>query len=86
MSKYFVDPSIEFTPYQIYQYVEDFKNGSEHKRLVNLEKYSYVSFELFLFDLAFDSYVVSTLSEASIKYAIHSPIIIKDQAVALNII
>ena len=39
MSKYFVDPSIEFTPYQIYQYVEDFKNGSEHKRLVNLEKY-----------------------------------------------
>ena len=39
MSKYFVDPSIEFTPFQLYNYVNDFKNGSEYKRLVNLEKY-----------------------------------------------
>ena len=39
MSKYFVDPSIEFTPHQLYNYVNDFKNGSEYKRLVNLEKY-----------------------------------------------
>ena len=39
MSKYFVDPSISFTPYKLYDYVEDFKNGSEYQRLVNLEKY-----------------------------------------------
>ena len=39
MSKYFVDPSIEFTPHQLYDYVNDFKNGSEYKRLVNLERY-----------------------------------------------
>jgi SPP1 family phage portal protein len=39
MSKYFVDPSIEFTPNQLYEYVNDFKNGDEYRRLVNLEKY-----------------------------------------------
>lgn len=39
MSKYFVDPNITFTPYQLYEYVDDFKNGSEYKRLINLEKY-----------------------------------------------
>ena len=39
MSKYFVDPAIVFTPNQLYEYVDDFKNGSEYKRLVNLEKY-----------------------------------------------
>ena len=39
MSKYFVDPSISFTPYKLYDYVEDFKNGSEYQRLINLEKY-----------------------------------------------
>lgn len=39
MSKYFVDPSLEFTPHQLYNYVSDFKNGSEYKRLINLEKY-----------------------------------------------
>ena len=39
MSKYFVDPNITFTPNQLYEYVDDFKNGSEYKRLINLEKY-----------------------------------------------
>ena len=39
MSKYFVDPSISFTPYKLYDYVQDFKTGSEYKRLVNLERY-----------------------------------------------
>jgi hypothetical protein len=39
MSKYFVDPSIEFTPNQLHEYVNDFKNGDEYRRLVNLEKY-----------------------------------------------
>ena len=39
MSKYFVDPSISFTPYKLYDYVEDFKSGSEYQRLINLEKY-----------------------------------------------
>lgn len=39
MSKYFVDPAITFTPNQLYEYVNDFKSGSEYKRLVNLEKY-----------------------------------------------
>lgn len=39
MSKYFIDPSLEFTPYKLYEYVSDFKSGSEYRRLVNLEKY-----------------------------------------------
>ena len=39
MAKYFVDPSLQFTPYRLYEYVEDFKASSEYKRLVNLEKY-----------------------------------------------
>ncbi len=39
MSKYFIDPSIEFTPQQLYDYVDDFKSGSEYQRLINLEKY-----------------------------------------------
>lgn len=39
MSKYFVDPAIEFKPYDLYDYVQDFKVGPEYKRLVNLERY-----------------------------------------------
>ena len=39
MGKYFVDPALEFTPYRLYEYVEDFKSSAEYKRLVNLEKY-----------------------------------------------
>ena len=39
MGKYFIDPALEFSPYRLYEYVEDFKSSTEYKRLVNLEKY-----------------------------------------------
>lgn len=37
--KHYIDPSLTFTPNELYNYVEDFKYSSEYKRLVNLEKY-----------------------------------------------
>ena len=37
--KYFVEPSLTFTPSKLYEYVEDFKSSQEYKRLVNLERY-----------------------------------------------
>lgn len=39
MGKIFVDPSLDFNPYRLYTYVEDFKSSEEYRRLIKLEKY-----------------------------------------------
>ena len=49
--KHYIDPSLTFTPNELYNYVEEFKYSSEYKRLVNLEKY-YKALEAYICTLS----------------------------------